>query len=32
MLAQVIRLQNGETLPAVSGAEHKAEIDTRLGR
>lgn len=32
MLAQVARLRNGQNLPTVSGAEHKAEINTRLGR
>jgi hypothetical protein len=32
MLAQVARLRNGQDLPTVSGAEHKAEINTRLGR
>jgi uncharacterized protein DUF6247 len=32
MLAQVARLRNGQDLPTVSGAEHKTEINTRLGR
>jgi hypothetical protein len=32
MLAQVARLRNGQNLPTVSGAEHKAQINTRLGR
>jgi Family of unknown function (DUF6247) len=32
MLTQVARLQNGQNLPTVSGAEHKAEINTMLGR
>jgi hypothetical protein len=32
MLAQVARLRNGQNLPTVSGAEHKAEINRRLGR
>lgn len=32
MLAQVAGLRNGQNLPTVSGAEHKAEINTRLGR
>jgi hypothetical protein len=32
MLAQVTRLQNGQDLPTMSGAEHKAEINKRLDR
>ena len=32
MLAQVTRLQNSQDVPTVSGAVHKAEINTRLGR
>jgi hypothetical protein len=32
MLAQVTRLLNGQDIPTVSGAEHKAEINMRLGR
>jgi hypothetical protein len=32
MLAQVTRLQNGQELSTMSGAEHKAEINKRLGR
>lgn len=32
MLDQVTRLQNGQDISTVSGAAHKAEINTRLGR
>jgi hypothetical protein len=32
MLAQVARLRNGQNLPTVSGSEHKAQINARLGR
>lgn len=31
MLDQVARLQNGQDVPTVSGQEHKAQINTRLG-
>jgi hypothetical protein len=32
MLEQVARLQHGQDVSTVSGQEHKAQINTRLGR